>query len=82
MKKLTDLDLEKIYCGWLGKNIGIRYGAPVEMWDAGQIRTTFGTKEGYLADYNDFAAVEVRIGPVLFYRDLREFSYYYAFLMN
>ena len=34
MRKLTDLDLEKIYYGWLGKAIGIRYGAPVEMWDA------------------------------------------------
>lgn len=82
MKKLTDLDLEKIYCGWLGKNIGIRYGAPVEMWDAEQIRTTFGTKEGYLADYNDFAADDDSNGPVFFYRALRDCADPSAFCMK
>lgn len=35
-------DLEKIYSGWLGKNIGIRLGAPIEGWTSQQIIDTFG----------------------------------------
>lgn len=72
MKRLTDRDLEKIYYGWLGKSIGIRYGAPVEMWKAEDIRSKYGGKEGYLEDYNDFAADDDSNGPVFFYRALRD----------
>ena len=72
MKRLTDRELEKIYFGWLGKSIGIRYGAPVEMWTAEEIRSKYGKKEGYLADYNDFAADDDSNGPVFFYRALRD----------
>ena len=72
MKRLTDTDLEKIYCGWLGKSIGIRYGAPVEMWAAEDIRAKYARKEGYLEDYHDFAADDDSNGPVFFYRALRD----------
>ncbi len=72
MKKLNDNDLEKIYFGWLGKTIGIRYGAPVEMWEYVQIREKYAGKEGYFVDYNDFAADDDSNGPVFFYRALRD----------
>lgn len=72
MKKLNDNDLEKIYYGWLGKAIGIRYGAPVEMWDYTQIREKYAGKDGYFVDYNDFAADDDSNGPIFFYRALRD----------
>lgn len=72
MRKLTDLDLEKIYYGWLGKAIGIRYGAPVEMWDAEEIRKRYADAEGYFVDYNDFAADDDSNGPIFFFRALSE----------
>ena len=72
MRKLTDLDLEKIYYGWLGKAIGIRYGAPVEMWDAEEIRKRYAGAEGYFVDYNDFAADDDSNGPIFFFRALSE----------
>ncbi len=34
--------LDRIYGGWLGKVIGVTYGAPVEGWTHDQIRRTFG----------------------------------------
>jgi hypothetical protein len=30
--------IEKVYAGWLGKLIGIRHGAPIEMWEFKKIR--------------------------------------------
>ena len=56
--KITDKIVEQIYAGWLGKAVGIRYGAPVEMWSAEQIAEKFAGKEGYFVDYRDFAADE------------------------
>lgn len=72
MKFLTERDLEKIYFGLLGKIIGIRYGAPVEMWDGEEIRKKYGEKEGYFVDYNDFAADDDSNGPIFFFRALEE----------
>lgn len=72
MKNLTEKDLEKIYFGWLGKMIGIRYGAPVEMWESEEIIKQYGGKDGYFADYNDFAADDDSNGPIFFFRALEE----------
>lgn len=72
MKTLTDRDLETIYFGWLGKCIGIRYGAPVEMWSAEGIAAKYRDKEGYFEDYNDFAADDDSNGPIFFFRALEE----------
>lgn len=72
MRKLTDSDLEKIYTGWVGKCIGIRYGAPVEMWTAEEIREKYAGKEGYFVDYRDFAADDDSNGPIFFFRALED----------
>lgn len=72
MRQLTDKELEKIYFGWLGKCIGIRYGAPVEMWNSEDIVKQYGGKEGYFVDYNDFAADDDSNGPIFFFRALSE----------
>ena len=66
--KITDKIVEQIYAGWLGKAVGIRYGAPVEMWSAEQIAEKFAGKEGYFVDYRDFAADDDSNGPIFFYK--------------
>ncbi len=41
---------ERVYAGWLGKCIGVRFGAPVENWTYQEIRDNLGPLEGYLAE--------------------------------
>jgi len=60
--------LERIYSGWLGKLIGVRLGAPVEMWTSEQILEKYGYQNGYLKDYNEFAADDDLNGPTFFIR--------------
>ena len=62
----------RIYSGWLGKMIGVRLGAPVEMWTREQIEEKYHGQHGYLCDYNDFAADDDTNGPVFFIRSLEE----------
>lgn len=38
----------RTYAGWLGKCIGVRFGAPLEGWSYQQIKDTLGTVEDYL----------------------------------
>ena len=38
----------RTYAGWLGKCIGVRFGAPLEGWTYQQIKNTLGTVEDYL----------------------------------
>ena len=52
--------LYKTYSAWLGKNIGIRLGAPVENWTHEQIIKTYGDKVGYLVDYDIFEALNMK----------------------
>ena len=82
MKTLSDRDLRKIYFGWLGKMIGIRYGAPVEMWESEEIVKQFGGKDGYFVDYNDFAADDDSNGPIFFFRALEECKDVSAFALQ
>lgn len=69
---MTEGYLEKIYSGFLGMNIGIRLGAPVEpeLWTYEKIRDTYGEITDYVEDYKNFAADDDANGPVYFIRAL------------
>ena len=62
--------LEKIYAGFLGMNIGIRLGAPVEpaFWSSERIREYYGEIRDYVKPYRHFAADDDANGPVFFLR--------------
>ena len=62
----------KVYAGFLGMNIGIRLGAPVEpaFWSYERIREVYGDIRGYIKDYSHFAADDDVNGPVFFLRAL------------
>lgn len=66
--------LEKVYSGFLGMNIGIRLGAPVELpgWTGETIRNTYGEITDYVMDYKNFAADDDANGPVYFIRALMD----------
>ena len=48
MSKLPENYSEKVYAGWLGKCIGVRFGAPIENWSYRQIRDYLGEVKDYL----------------------------------
>lgn len=62
--------LEKVYAGFLGMNIGIRLGAPVEPagWTYDRIRNTYGEITDYVKEFKNFAADDDANGPVFFVR--------------
>jgi len=64
--------LERVYAGFLGKNVGIRLGAPVEpaIWTYERIRDVYGDVTSYLKPYRNFAADDDANGPVYFVRPL------------
>lgn len=64
--------MEKVYAGFLGMNIGIRLGAPVEptIWTYERIRKTYGEIRDYVKEYKNFAADDDVNGPVYFLRAL------------
>lgn len=64
--------LEKVYAGFLGMNIGIRLGAPVEplAWTYERIQKIYGDIRGYVKPYRNFAADDDVNGPVYFLRAL------------
>lgn len=72
MDQMNVQTIERIYAGWLAKNIGIRYGAPVESWTYEKIRNHYGELDGYLVDYRDFAADDDSNGPLFFLRALED----------
>ena len=41
--------IERCYAGWLGKLIGVRYGAPIEGWTYEQIADELGTSKARIA---------------------------------
>jgi ADP-ribosylglycohydrolase len=70
---MTDFEyLSKVYAGFLGMNIGIRLGAPVEptLWTSERIRRFYGEISGYVKDFKNFAADDDVNGPVYFLRAL------------
>lgn len=62
--------IDKTYAGWLGKNIGIRVGSPVEWWDFKDIMHTYGYIDKYVIDYKIFAADDDANGPLFFAKTL------------
>lgn len=62
--------LEKTYASWLGKNIGIRLGAPVEGWTYEKIKEEYPVMDDYPVDYGIFAADDDSNGPLFFIRAL------------
>jgi ADP-ribosylglycohydrolase len=64
--------LEKVYSGYLGMNIGIRLGAPVEptIWTYERIKKTYGDITGYVKEFKNFAADDDANGPYYFLRAL------------
>lgn len=68
--------LARVYAGFLGMNVGIRLGAPVEptIWTYKRIKETYGDIRGYVKDYKNFAADDDVNGPVYFFRALRDSS--------
>src|SRR5690349_6425396 len=64
--------LEKLYAGYLGMNIGIRLGAPVEptIWTYERIHSTYGEITDYVKEYKNFAADDDANGPFYFLRAL------------
>lgn len=66
--------LERVYAGVLGKNVGIRLGAPVEpaIWTYQRIREIYGEVRGYLKPYRIFGADDDANGPFYFIRPLVE----------
>ena len=71
---IPDRYLEKVYAGFLGMNIGIRLGAPVEpsVWTYERIRDTYGDIRDYVKPYKTFAADDDANGPVYFLRALND----------
>ena len=69
--------IEKVYAGFLGMNIGIRLGAPVEptIWTYERIRDTYGDIHKYIKEYKNFAADDDANGPVYFLRALIDDAY-------
>lgn len=41
---------ERVYAGWLGKCIGVRFGAPLENWTYEEIRDNLGELQTYLSE--------------------------------
>ncbi|MCR4855957.1 MAG: ADP-ribosylglycohydrolase family protein, partial [Erysipelotrichaceae bacterium] len=72
--RIEDKDryLEQVYAAWLGKVIGVRLGSPVENWSHEKIMEAFPDEEGYLVDYDVYAADDDLNGPLFFVRALLE----------
>lgn len=64
--------LERVYAGFLGMNVGIRLGAPVEptVWTYERIEEIYGDIRDYVKEYQNFAADDDVNGPVFFIRAL------------
>ena len=71
---IPDNYMEKLYAGWLGKLIGVRFSAPIEGWSYEQIEKTYGEVEDYLVDYREFAADDDSNGPMFFLRALEDYG--------
>ena len=63
---------KRIHTSWLGKNIGIRLGAPIESWTGPEVRKCYQPITNYLTDYSQFAADDDANGP-LFFADVMKY---------
>ncbi|MCK1993288.1 ADP-ribosylglycohydrolase family protein [Peribacillus muralis] len=69
--------VKKVYAGFLGMNVGIRLGAPLEpvAWTYERIEKVFGDINGYVKDYKNFAADDDANGPIFFLRALYDYAH-------
>ncbi len=72
MSRIPHDYIERCYAGWLAKLVGIRYGAPIEGWWYNRIKEVYGELDGYVVDYNRFAADDDSNGPMIFIRALND----------
>ena len=66
---------QKTYAGWLGKNIGVQLGSPVEGWSYEKIKEQHGEITSYLLNYQDYAADDDLNGPLFFTRSLIDYAH-------
>lgn len=67
---------ERVYAGLLGKAIGVRLGAPLEIppWNDASIRRFFGDISRYVRNYKNFAADDDTNGVIFFTRALADYG--------
>ena len=67
---------ERVYAGWLGKCIGVRFGAPLEGWTYEEIRDNLGTLHGYVVENKDkvFKPDDDTSVPMIYIRALEDFG--------
>ncbi len=66
----------KVYAGWLGKCIGVRFGAPLENWTYQEIRDHLGELDGYLPlpEGKIFKPDDDTALPLIFLRILQDYG--------
>ena len=72
----SDYD-ERVYAGWLGKCIGVRFGAPLENWTYEEIRDHLGELTGYVTEDGGkiFKPDDDTAVPMLKVRALEDYGY-------
>ena len=75
MKLPSDYD-ERVYAGWLGKCIGVRFGAPLENWTYEEIRDNLDELTGYVNEDAGkvFKPDDDTSVPMILIRALEEYS--------
>lgn len=71
--KVTEKIIDQLYAGWLSKIIGVRLGAPIEGWTYEMIRESYGEINGYVRDFQNFAADDDTNVPIYFIRAMEGF---------
>lgn len=66
----------RVYAGWLGKCIGVRFGAPLEGWTYQEIRDNLGELHGYLNEAADkiFKPDDDTALPMILIRALEDYG--------
>jgi ADP-ribosylglycohydrolase len=67
---------ERVYAGWLGKCIGVRFGAPLENWTYDEIRNNLGELTSYVREDWDkiFKPDDDTAVPMILIRALEDFD--------
>src|SRR5688500_1828986 len=67
---------ERVYAGWLGKCIGVRFGAPLENWTYEEIRDNLGELTTYLREDKDkiFKPDDDTAVPMILIRALEDYG--------
>lgn len=71
--KLTEKLIDKMYAGWMSKVIGVRLGAPIEGWTYDRILENYGDIDGYVQEFQNFAADDDTNVPIYFIRAMENY---------